>query len=93
MRTRGRLVVKVLAFSQSLHKELAEKNVRIQVVLPGATATNFWDAAGGSLERVDASAVRAAAIVHSPAFRIWRCVSTSLKRARANSSRAPTTAV
>jgi short-subunit dehydrogenase len=42
----------VLAFSQSLYKELAEKNVRIQVVLPGATATNFWDAAGGSLENV-----------------------------------------
>jgi short-subunit dehydrogenase len=42
----------VLALSQSLHKELAEKNVRIQVVLPGAIATNFWDAAGGSLEHL-----------------------------------------
>ena len=38
----------VLGFSQSLHKELADKNVRIQAVLPGATATNFWDAAGGA---------------------------------------------
>jgi hypothetical protein len=27
----------VLAFSQSLHHELADKNVRVQVVLPGAT--------------------------------------------------------
>lgn len=42
----------VLALSQSLHKELADKNVRIQVVLPGATATNFWDAAGGAIENV-----------------------------------------
>jgi short-subunit dehydrogenase len=39
----------VLAFSLSLHKELVDKQVRIQAVLPGATATNFWDAAGGSV--------------------------------------------
>ena len=32
----------VLAFTLSLHKELAEKNVRIQAVLPGATATDLW---------------------------------------------------
>ena len=36
----------VLALSLSLRKELAEKNVRIQAVLPGATATDFWEAAG-----------------------------------------------
>jgi hypothetical protein len=36
----------VLAFSQSLHNELADKNVRVQAVLPGATATDFWDVAG-----------------------------------------------
>lgn len=36
----------VLAFSQSLKHELADKGVRIQVVLPGATATEFWDIAG-----------------------------------------------
>ena len=36
----------VLAFSQSLRKELADKNVRIQAVLPGATATDFWGTAG-----------------------------------------------
>ena len=36
----------VLAFSQSLHKELADKNVRIQAVAPGAVATDFWDIAG-----------------------------------------------
>ncbi|WP_213771054.1 SDR family oxidoreductase [Bradyrhizobium sp. dw_78] len=36
----------VLALSLSLHKELAEKNLRVQAVLPGATATEFWDLAG-----------------------------------------------
>jgi short-subunit dehydrogenase len=36
----------VLALSQSLHKELAERNVRIQAVLPGATATDFWNVVG-----------------------------------------------
>jgi uncharacterized protein len=33
----------VVAFSQSLRHELAEKGVRVQVVLPGATATEFWN--------------------------------------------------
>jgi short-subunit dehydrogenase len=36
----------VLAFSQSLNHELADKGVRVQAVLPGATATEFWDIAG-----------------------------------------------
>lgn len=36
----------------SLHKELAERNVRVQAVLPGAVATDFWEVAGGSLERL-----------------------------------------
>lgn len=36
----------VLAFSQSLKKELADTGVSVQVVLPGATATEFWNVAG-----------------------------------------------
>lgn len=36
----------VLAFSHSLHRELADKGVRVQAVLPGATATELWDRAG-----------------------------------------------
>jgi uncharacterized protein len=36
----------VIAFSLSLHKELAEKNVRVQAVLPGATATDLWGKIG-----------------------------------------------
>ena len=37
----------VLAFSQSLQHELADKGVRVQVVLPGAIATDFWGVIGG----------------------------------------------
>jgi short-subunit dehydrogenase len=36
----------VLALSQSLLRELANKGVRVQVVLPGATLTEFWNGAG-----------------------------------------------
>ena len=36
----------VLALSHSLNHELAPKGVRVQAVLPGATATEFWDIAG-----------------------------------------------
>ena len=42
----------VIAFSRSLHKEFADKNVRVQAVLPGATATDFWDLAGTPLNQV-----------------------------------------
>lgn len=42
----------VLAFSQSLRHELQDKNIRVQAVLPGATATDFWDASGVPLENV-----------------------------------------
>jgi short-subunit dehydrogenase len=36
----------VLAFTQSLQHELKDKGVRVQAVLPGATATEFWNVAG-----------------------------------------------
>lgn len=42
----------VIAFSRSLHKEFGEKNIRVQVVLPGATATDFWGTAGTPLQQV-----------------------------------------
>jgi short-subunit dehydrogenase len=47
----------VLAFSQSLHHELADKGIQIQAVLPGATATPFWDNGGLPLEQLDKSIV------------------------------------
>lgn len=40
----------VLAFSQSLRHELKDKGIQIQVVLPGATSTNFWNLAGTPVE-------------------------------------------
>jgi short-subunit dehydrogenase len=42
----------VLAFSRSLHHELADKGIRVQAVLPGATATEFWRVAGMPLEQL-----------------------------------------
>jgi short-subunit dehydrogenase len=36
----------VLALTQSLHHELGAKGLRVQAVLPGATATDFWGNAG-----------------------------------------------
>ncbi len=50
----------VLAFSQSLQHELAEKGVRVQAVLPGATATEFWDVAGLPVNHLPAEIVMAA---------------------------------
>jgi uncharacterized protein len=42
----------VLALTQSMHHELADKNIKVQAVLPGATATDFWDISGTPLEHV-----------------------------------------
>jgi uncharacterized protein len=35
----------VLNLTQSLHNEVKDKGIRVQAVLPGATATEFWDRA------------------------------------------------
>ena len=37
----------VIALTQSLQHELGDKGLRVQAVLPGATATALWDVAGG----------------------------------------------
>jgi short-subunit dehydrogenase len=50
----------VLAFSQSLQHELAQKGVRVQAVLPGATATEFWDIAGLPVHNLPAAIVMSA---------------------------------
>lgn len=47
----------VLAFSQSLRHELADKGVRTHVVLPGATATDFWEVAGTPVEHLPSTIV------------------------------------
>lgn len=50
----------VLAFTQSLKHELADKNVRVQAVLPGATATEFWTVAGVPIEHLPSQIVMSA---------------------------------
>src|SRR5215813_2026002 len=50
----------VLAFSLSLNHELADKSVRVQAVLPGATATELWDRAGKPVHQLPAAIVMSA---------------------------------
>lgn len=50
----------VLAFTQSLQQELASKGIRVQAVLPGATATDFWSIAGRPVEHLPAQIVMTA---------------------------------
>jgi len=47
----------VIALSHSLQHELADKGVRIQVVLPAATATEIWEKAGLPYQNLPASIV------------------------------------
>jgi short-subunit dehydrogenase len=47
----------VLALSQSLQTELKDTGVQIQVVLPGATATEFWAVAGRPVENLPSEIV------------------------------------
>lgn len=50
----------VIAFSQSLRHELADSGVRVQVVLPGATATDFWRLSGTPVENLPRDIVMSA---------------------------------
>ena len=47
----------VLALSHSLQHELADKGIRIQAVLPGATATDLWELAGLPYQKLPAEIV------------------------------------
>jgi short-subunit dehydrogenase len=47
----------VLALSHSLNHELREKGVRVQAVLPGATATDLWETAGTHYNQLPPSIV------------------------------------
>ncbi|MET3521869.1 SDR family NAD(P)-dependent oxidoreductase [Mesorhizobium abyssinicae] len=47
----------VVAFSQKLRQELEGTGVRVQVVLPGATATDFWAIAGRPVELLPSAIV------------------------------------
>ena len=50
----------VIALSHSLQHELADKGIRIQAVLPGATATDFWEIADLPWQNLPASMVMSA---------------------------------
>lgn len=50
----------VLAFSQSLLHEFGDKGVRVQVVLPGAIATEFWELSGTPLAALPSNIVMSA---------------------------------
>jgi short-subunit dehydrogenase len=50
----------VLSFSQSLHHELDDKGVQVQAVLPGATATDFWQTGGLPIEHLPEGIVMSA---------------------------------
>jgi short-subunit dehydrogenase len=50
----------VLALSHSLQHELADKGIRIQAVLPGATATDLWEIAGLPYQKLPAEIVMSA---------------------------------
>jgi hypothetical protein len=47
----------VLAFTQALQHEFGAKGLRIQAVLPGVTATGFWDTLGHPLARLPAGVI------------------------------------
>ncbi|MCX8253339.1 Short-chain dehydrogenase/reductase SDR [Beijerinckiaceae bacterium RH AL1] len=53
----------VLSFGHSLQKDLADKGVRVQTVLPGATATEFWDVAGYAAQKTSPITMSAADLV------------------------------
>ncbi|MEA1835116.1 SDR family oxidoreductase [Methylobacterium durans] len=53
----------VLSFGHALQKDLAGKGVRVQTVMPGATATEFWDVAGYAAQKTSAITMSAADLV------------------------------
>ena len=53
----------VLSLGHSLQKDLAGKGVRVQTVLPGATATEFWDVAGYAAQKTSSITMAAADLV------------------------------
>jgi uncharacterized protein len=53
----------VLSFGHALQRDLADKGVRVQTVLPAATATEFWDVAGYAKQKEAASTMSAEDLV------------------------------
>ncbi|WP_321957374.1 SDR family NAD(P)-dependent oxidoreductase [Paraburkholderia bannensis] len=53
----------VLSFGHALQRDLAGKGVRVQTVLPAATATEFWDVAGYAKQKEAPSTMTAEDLV------------------------------
>lgn len=53
----------VLSFGHALQRDLADKGVRVQTVLPAATATEFWDVAGYAKQKEAATTMTAEDLV------------------------------
>jgi short-subunit dehydrogenase len=53
----------VLSFGHTLQRDLADKGVRIQTVMPAATATEFWDVAGYGKQNESPNTMSAADLV------------------------------
>jgi len=53
----------VLSFGHALQRDLADKGIRVQTVLPAATATEFWDLAGYAKQKESASTMSAEDLV------------------------------
>lgn len=53
----------VLSFGHTLQRDLGDKGVRIQTVMPGATATEFWDVAGYAPQKESAITMSATNLV------------------------------
>lgn len=47
----------VVNFTQALHKEVGDKGVQVQAVLPGAISTEFWERAGMAVSNLPAQIV------------------------------------
>ncbi len=50
----------VVNFTEALQREVAGTEVKVQVVLPGATRTDFWEAAGSDINNVPQEIVMSA---------------------------------
>jgi len=53
----------VLSFGHTLQRDLGDKGIRIQTVMPGATATEFWDVAGYAQQKASATTMSPANLV------------------------------
>ncbi|ESY69088.1 SDR family oxidoreductase [Mesorhizobium sp. M1050] len=50
----------VVNFTEALQREVADTQVKVQVVLPGATRTDFWEIAGSDIDSVPQEIVMSA---------------------------------